>query len=136
MKDGLTRKRQGSRNAAGPSQRFLLDFDVRLVVLSGPAAGSEHAIERERTTLGRGPGVDLAFADPTMSRQHAAVELAGTSLQVRDLGSTNGITVNDEPVHSAPLRHGDRIGIGGLTLQVLMERRSAVVDAYELPAEA
>ena len=135
MKDGFTKKLNRPRDAAGSFERFVRRFDVRLVAVSGPCAGLHYPLERARVTIGRGPGVDLAFNDETMSRQHAAFEFAGEAFGVRDLGSTNGVVVNGEPVRSAPLEHGDRLQIGAQTFQVLIETRSSAPDVYELNVE-
>ena len=88
MRDGKTRKH---RSAAGaPRMQELLDHYVAKVMLvSGPDAGAGFAIDRESHRR-PGPGVDRAFDDPAMSRQHAAIEFSGTGFRIRDLGSTNG----------------------------------------------
>ena len=119
----------------GGFQAFLGRFDVKLVVLSGQTAGNQVPIEAERLTLGRGPGVDCSFDDQAMSRQHAIVEFGAEGFRIRDLGSTNGILLNGEPVQSAELSHGDRLDIGSLEFQVVVEKRTAEPEAYELPAD-
>jgi len=135
MKDGFTRRLQRPRKAESVVERFLRDFDVRLVALSGVAAGTEYPVTRERVVLGRGPGVDHAFDDQAMSRQHAVLEVSGGTLRVRDLGSTNGVALNGAAVQSAEVHHGDRLQLGTWAFQVLVEERSAVSDAYELSAD-
>jgi pSer/pThr/pTyr-binding forkhead associated (FHA) protein len=135
MKDGSTKQLERPRTARRPSEKFLQDFDVRLVAIAGPSSGAQYRITRERVTLGRGPGVDLAFGDQAMSRQHALVEVSGRGPAVRDLGSTNGLRHNDRPVQSAELAHGDKLQIGTWTFQVLIEPRSGDdADAYEIPS--
>lgn len=128
MQDGHTRKLARSEAAQA---LFLGRHRVALVVLDGASAGSEYAIDQENVTLGRGPDVTLAFADEAMSRQHAALELFGEGFRIRDLGSTNGITVNGGSSANADLKHGDKIGIGEHTFQYIVERRTAV-RAYDL----
>jgi len=69
------------------------------------------------------PEIDLAAPplDPGISRLHAVLERrADGTCVVRDLGSTNGTAVNDEPAPIAPhtdvaLSDGDRIRIGAWT---------------------
>jgi pSer/pThr/pTyr-binding forkhead associated (FHA) protein len=131
MRDGKTRKH---RSAAGAPrlQEFLDLYSVKVMLVSGPAAGAGFAIDRERVIIGRGPGVDRAFDDPAMSRQHAAVEFSGQGFRIRDLGSTNGTIVNGETVQSAELRQGDRIEIGGRAFVLSIEARELEPDAYEL----
>ena len=67
-----------------------------------------------------------------MSRQHAAIEFSGEGFRLRDLGSTNGTTLNGQPVQSAELRHGDRFEIGGRSFMLAIEERELEPDAYEL----
>jgi pSer/pThr/pTyr-binding forkhead associated (FHA) protein len=131
MRDGKTRKR---RSAAGtpPVQEFLEHFAVRVMIVSGPGAGTGFEIDRERVIVGRGPGVDRAFDDPDMSRQHAVIEFHGTGFRLRDLGSTNGTLINGAAVQSAELHHGDRFEIGGRRFVLAIEEREREPETYEL----
>jgi pSer/pThr/pTyr-binding forkhead associated (FHA) protein len=131
MRDGKTRKRVSAAGAP-PLQDFLDHYVMRVMVVSGPGAGAEFTIDRERVIVGRGPGVDRAFDDPAMSRQHAAIEFCGTGFRLRDLGSTNGTRLNGTPVQSAELRHGDRFEIGDRRFALAIEEREHEPDAYEL----
>lgn len=77
-------------------------------------------LEREVTTVGRGPGCDLDLEDPTVSRLHAELVRRGPHLYVSDLGlSTNGTTVNGRPVGRRVLHEGDVVGFGGTRARVL-----------------
>jgi pSer/pThr/pTyr-binding forkhead associated (FHA) protein len=134
MRDGYTRKREAPQGRT-PAERFLSLFRVTLVVASGPAAGSEHAIEREATTLGRGPGADLVFPDEHMSRVHCALEVASSGLRVRDLGSLNKLVVNGAETQLAELKHGDRFRAGDHEFRVLLEERESGPPTYELPED-
>jgi hypothetical protein len=74
--------------------------------------------------------IDLAgpSEDPGISRLHAVLERrADGGYALRDLGSTNGTTVNDEQVPagdsaSVPLADGDRIRIGAWTTITIRSR--------------
>jgi len=131
MRDGKTRRHR-SVIGAPRIQDFLDRYVATVTVVSGPGAGAGFAIDRERVIVGRGPGVDRAFDDPAMSRQHAAIEFTGTGLRIRDLGSTNGTTLNGAAVKSAELRHGDSFEIGGRRFLLAIEERELEPDAYEL----
>ena len=132
MRDGLTRKIAVGERDAGFT-RFLADVRASLVVLEGGVAGAEHEIERPRTSLGRGPGVDLAFPDPAMSKEHACLEWADGGLRLRDLGSMNGIRVNGAEVQVSDLKHGDRFQLGAHVFQLVLEQRRREPRAYVLP---
>lgn len=132
MRDGLTRKLEiGERNS--DFARFLAEFRACLVVVEGGVAGSEHEIDRPRTSLGRGPAVDLVFPDPAMSKEHASLEWAGGALRLRDLGSMNGIRVNGAEVQVADLKHGDRFQLGEHVFQLVLEQRRREPRTYVLP---
>jgi pSer/pThr/pTyr-binding forkhead associated (FHA) protein len=110
---------------------FFESHTVRLVAMNGRSSGSAYEIRGERVTLGRGPGVDLAFDDSAMSRQHAVIEFDDGTFKLQDLGSTNGLRVNGTRVHVQPLKHGDRIELGTHLFQFLIEE-SNDPDTYEL----
>lgn len=113
-------------------QEFLADNEAKIVVVSGGTLGQSFALDRDRVTLGRGPGVDLVFADPEMSRQHAVIEFSGGRFQIRDLGSTNGITLNGKRVQAGDIQHGDRFEIGSQGFQLVIEEREQTPNTYEL----
>jgi hypothetical protein len=63
--------------------------------------------------IGRVPGNDIIIDDPQVSRHHASLTLEGGQWVLRDLGSTNGTTVNGQPVTTHwVVRPGDVIGLG------------------------
>ena len=76
-------------------------------------------------TLGRAAGCDIVLADASVSARHACIVSAGDELVLRDLGSTNGTLLNDEPVKEAALRHGDVLRFGATDVRFLLsDRRS------------
>ena len=133
MRDGRTRKHTRDAGSAG-RQGFLARNQVRLVLVSGAAVGQVFRLDRDRVVLGRGPGVDLAFVDPEMSRHHAALEISGDGLRIRDLGSTNGVALNGKRIQVADVKHGDRLVIGAQEFQLLIEEREEP-NTYHLSSE-
>ena len=129
MKDGRTRK-VAQTGKALDFAAYRTHYDAALIVVAGGAEGSEFGIDREHLTLGRGPGVDLAFADTAMSRQHAALEFSNEGFSIRDLGSTNGTRVNGSEIQGAELKHGDRIEIGDHAFQLVIEKRKQGPKTY------
>jgi pSer/pThr/pTyr-binding forkhead associated (FHA) protein len=121
--DGHTRKLD---RATLNQSLFLARNQVSLVVIEGPGRGTEHLLSAPSLTFGRGPAVDLTFSDDAMSKQHAALELGADGYRLRDLGSTNGVSVNGSPVSAADLKHGDRIGAGEHVLQYVVEPKERV----------
>ncbi|MDI7267111.1 MAG: FHA domain-containing protein [Myxococcota bacterium] len=66
--------------------------------------------------IGRGPDCEVSINSDRVSRRHAEVRHRGRSaLAIRDLGSTNGTSVNGAPLAAgkdAPLRPGDVVLLG------------------------
>ena len=89
-----------------------------LRVMRGFFEGLEVSVDREWLVIGRGRGADLAVAEPTISRQHAAVGWDGRAFYLQDLGSTNGTRVNGRREARAPLADGDEIQLGRLQLRL------------------
>jgi pSer/pThr/pTyr-binding forkhead associated (FHA) protein len=133
MRDGKTQRLNRSASHGGFGE-FSKRFRAKIVVVEGGRAGEEHVLRRERLTLGRGPSVDVAFDDPSMSRQHAAIEYADEGFRIRDLGSTNGVLVNGREVQAAELSHGDRFEVGERTFQLVIEEHEPEPEVFELPS--
>jgi pSer/pThr/pTyr-binding forkhead associated (FHA) protein len=133
MRDGHTLKRPARPGAGGGFEDFLARYEPVLVVVRGAVAGEEHALDREKLVLGRGPGVDLTFHDDEMSSQHAALEFSGEAFRISDLGSTNGTFVNGKPVQARELASGDRIELGRHLFQLRLEERERQPRVYVVP---
>jgi pSer/pThr/pTyr-binding forkhead associated (FHA) protein len=69
-------------------------------------------------TVGRAPRADFIVDAPLVSRLHCRITAGAADLEVIDLESTNGTYVNGERVDRAPLRAGDRLGVGRVELTV------------------
>jgi hypothetical protein len=77
-------------------------------------------------TIGRDAACDLVLYDLTVSRWHAGLRREAGAWLLSDAGSTNGTRLNGwrvtEPV---PLRAGDRVSFGSMTLVVTEHARQA-----------
>jgi len=73
--------------------------------------------EGKSTIIGREENVDIKLADPVVSRQHAEVFPSPTGCYIRDLGSSNGLMINQVKIGNAyHLSHNDCITLGGSVL--------------------
>jgi pSer/pThr/pTyr-binding forkhead associated (FHA) protein len=131
MQDGCTKKVR-QQSGARDTDAFLAHHRAVIVTLAGSTAGNEYVLESKCTSVGRGPGVDLAFDDNAMSREHASFEVRNGAMHVRDLASTNGVHVNGSAVLDAALKHGDRIDLGDHRFQLLIEERQREPKAYRV----
>ena len=75
-------------------------------------------LQAAEVTLGRSPDCALVFADDTVSRHHARLELRDGRWFLVDLDSSNGTLVNGRRVRDSEVRAGDEIQLGaaGFTL--------------------
>jgi pSer/pThr/pTyr-binding forkhead associated (FHA) protein len=81
-----------------------------------PEGGDVELMSNRVYIIGRQSTTDLPIADANISRQHAEVYADGKLWYVRDLGSTNGTSVNGQKITAHKLRDGDRISLGVSTL--------------------
>ena len=105
-------------NAAAPASQRTAAFSVQAV--GGPSAGSAITVSTpgRRVLVGQSEVCDLKLADRRVSRRHVALALAGDSLRVLDLGSSNGTYVVGLRVIDVLLRGGEDVVIGDTTLHV------------------
>jgi hypothetical protein len=75
-------------------------------------------VEGRPLAIGRGADNDLVVADPLLSRHHARIVPRNGRLVLSDLASRNGTRVNGRAVLEAVLGAGDRIELGGTTVDV------------------
>lgn len=99
---------------------------IRLVVRSSWTQRSEptcaqYDFQQPRVVVGRSAGADVRLPHPAVSSSHASLRSEGTQWLVVDEGSTNGTKVNGKKIvarRPKALRSGDRIEIGGFTVDV------------------
>jgi len=109
--------------AAGPEEIELLeDLDTRewmLIRYVGQPMGELIPLPLGALEIGRAPENALCLPEPEVSRRHARLQVSANleSVELRDLGSTNGLFVNGKRVHADPgpvrLAAEDVLRIGG-----------------------
>lgn len=82
------------------------------LMITTPIGTVAHELSDELVTLGRSPENLIHLDDPSVSGRHAQLQVVDEDVQLTDLGSTNGTTVNGAPVTTATLRAGDRVRFG------------------------
>ncbi len=107
-----------------PPQRKQSSTSTRIVwrafveVENEDGTTTRQGVVAQHTVIGRSPTLPISFDHDTVSRRHA--ELFSDPFGrwwIRDLGSTNGTTVNGERVAERVLQPGDRLGIGDMRMR-------------------
>lgn len=98
-------------------------FALKLVeVPEGTPPNSVGSLLKLKTlpaTIGRGKDATIVIQHRRLSRLHCRFYLDEEKLHVRDLGSTNGTSVNGTPIDGPVLlRMGDRVSAGGVVFQI------------------
>ena len=70
-------------------------------------------------TVGRSSSCDISAVDPRLSREHAAFDVVGADVVVRDLESRNGTRVNGARIGEHRLEVGDTVEVGPFTMQLV-----------------
>ena len=90
-----------------------------LQVIKGEHQGHKYPISSSQT-FGRSAQCELCFAsDQELSRRHCEFYLQDDVLYFKDLGSANGVFVNQEKLAAGPLRPGDEVRMWSVGLLVI-----------------
>ncbi len=104
----------------------LSDRLPRLMGRDAPAKGRVFVLQRGENIIGRLEECDVPILDGSVSRQHARIVFARHRVTVTDLGSSNGVFVNDLRVDMAELAEGDVLRVGNVAFDVRLPPELAV----------
>lgn len=90
-----------------------------------------YLVRQGSNILGRSNDADFRLPDTGVSRQHAEITWDGQVAVLVDLESTNGTTVNDEPVDNWMLADGDVITVGHSHIEVRIVEPRADRPAHD-----
>lgn len=99
-----------------PSNALQLHEHARFLILSAPLRGKELVLKplrgRSKWIIGAGHGADFILADPTLQATHLYIEKTGGEWLITSDPNCWGFYVNNEPVETAVIEHGDRLRVG------------------------
>lgn len=95
---------------------------------AGPNMGRKYELKGKTILVGRDPNSDIVVSSDSVSRKHARLSTEAGRRLITDLQSTNGSYVNDQPIISEILSHGDQVKIGDTIFKYLVG--SDVETAY------
>jgi Nif-specific regulatory protein len=107
----------------------------RLAAISGKLKGAIFALNEESLVIGRETAANLCIADASVSRRHSKIEKKESGFVLTDLESLNGTFVNDVPVKSRLLEHGDRVRIGDSQFLFLTHEGDATSKSSDVRLE-
>lgn len=118
--DRFNRKMEAAKKAEEDSRLYDLMRKRNLyprLICSKDNDVTNHTISKVCTIIGRDPSSDIVLNDKRVSRKHAMISFNGTSFELADTGSTNGVFLNGNIVSDpVPLKDGDRINMGGVMI--------------------
>jgi predicted component of type VI protein secretion system len=90
---------------------------VRLSLKGRPI--KTYTFKQDAITVGRSPECDIALDNPSVSREHCKLEMTSRGYYaVEDLGSANGVFLNDQPVKREFLMNNDVVRVGKFSMWV------------------
>ncbi|HEX5761697.1 MAG TPA: DUF3662 and FHA domain-containing protein [Solirubrobacterales bacterium] len=106
--------------AGGQRPAARAEVATRAVVVLGDR---RYVLDGPRATIGRAKDADCVLRDANVSRHHAELRRSESGeWTIADLGSTNGVKVNDRRVGSTRLNAGDRVTLGTTSFTFDVER--------------
>ncbi len=105
-------------------------IQAELRIAAGNKQGNSIPLPQGKFLVGREEDCHLRPNSDLVSRHHCVFTVDDFSIRLRDLGSTNGTFVNGERLKGAVnLKAGDRVLIGKLDLEVMIQEASDVVPS-------
>ncbi|HXJ19775.1 MAG TPA: FHA domain-containing protein [Polyangia bacterium] len=139
--DGPAPPSRGSERTASIARRLVNDILAASPDAGAPALALVEGVPPgpplrlvafdRRYVIGRGETCDMRLVSEEVSREHAAIVRRWDGVFVQDLGSKNGISVNEQTVGEVRVRDGDLVRIGPAVL-----RLSDPADRYLREIEA
>ena len=101
----------------------------QLVIEDFEGARTVVPLERDSLTIGRSAGHLIQLTEQNISRDHAKLYLHEEGWVIEDLGSYNGIQVNNVPIETPViLREGDLVVIGDYVMQIAADATRETVE--------
>lgn len=113
---------------------------MRVELIEGPLKGKVYVLDdlvtsrNKKVRVGRTRASKMQIKDPSVSERHGEFVLEGENWKLRDVGSSNGTTLNGARMDEGELvelKHGDKILFGTDSLGVVQTRDDDVVEKEE-----
>ena len=91
---------------------------------------------KERISIGRRPHNDIVIDNLAISGEHAVLITILNDSFIEDLGSTNGTTVNGQPIKKHFLQNNDTVELGKYKLKFVVEAKTGGKDYEKVSVRA
>jgi len=95
----------------------------RLVCTSPSGLAAAYPLSQPKIVIGRSQEADIVLNDPSVSRYHCVIEARKGACHIRNISSSNPLTINHEPATEKRLYSGDQLKIGAWSLAFISSRR-------------
>ena len=110
--------------ASGLSDRYRVEAAAQAQIVDGPGTGMSYDLPSGPSDIGRSEACNIRIKDRLASRRHARVMVAD-DIHIADLGSTNGILIDDEFIFgTSKVSADDLVTIGETTMQFCIVERT------------
>jgi pSer/pThr/pTyr-binding forkhead associated (FHA) protein len=109
-------------------------FMPKLVVHSGSPQAREYELKAGANSVGRDDDNDFTIDDPSVSSFHAQIIMDGSSVSIKDLGSTNGTFVLHSQVKEGVIQPGQFIRLGNVFLVFKADSPASRLAPGDAPA--
>ncbi len=107
-----------------------------LVIAKGSSKGKAFELPSDgETVIGRVTSCDFSIFDRRMSRRHCVVTPGPDGFTIKDLGSSNGVTINGKKLPYAVLHDGDHILLGETELDFFVADALPDAETEMLPGD-
>lgn len=97
-----------------------------MTIVSGLGAGREFPLRPGGNQLGRDRGNDIRLEDPQISKRHARINVTD-SIEIIDLGSSNGVVVGGSAVPRAIVAPLDEIQLGDTVVRIAKRAGQSII---------
>lgn len=109
---------------------------AKLILRSGGAAARAIELNWGLNRVGRAADNDFKIDHPTISTHHCELTLGLDAVAVRDCGSTNGTSIDGQPLTEGTLQNGQTLRLGDVEFVLEMAAASVSVPVLEAPKRA
>jgi transcriptional regulator with AAA-type ATPase domain len=106
---------------------------VRVEVVHGRDRGAFAEVGERPLLVGRAPECGLVLSDPSVSSMHVELSLSASGVQLRNLGSRNGVQVGPALVEEACVAPGASLLIGRTVLTLMATESQAELPYAAVP---